>query len=159
MYSRKINKKFSLHIYNPFWDVNQYIYASQWDCSVYGSSKLAHTFMQRLDNMDLLIYPCSSFIKVCMVEFVNLQNVAYRNWILQKLAYRTGKTLQSCSETIHPYTLWYPSNFVQRRYTMISLTEPRPRATGVPGPGPLLGDRLRLPPVSYTYLLQEGPCH
>lgn len=74
------------------------IYASQWDCSVYGSSKLAHTFMQRLDNMDLLICPCSSFLKVCMVEFVNLQNVAYRNWILQKLE-KHSKIVQ------RPYTL------------------------------------------------------
>lgn len=70
------------------------IYASQWDCSVYGSSKLVHTFMQRLDNLDFLICPCSSFIKVCKVEFVNLQNVAYRNLILQKQAYRTRRTLQ-----------------------------------------------------------------
>lgn len=61
---------------------------------MYSSSKLAHTFMQRLDDMDLLICPCSSFIKVCKVEFVNLQNVAYRNLIFQKQAYRMGRTLQ-----------------------------------------------------------------
>lgn len=141
------------------------LYASQWDCSVYGSSKLVHTFMQRLDNLDCLICPCSSLKKVFKVKFV-LNTVWFAKCGLfkfdpSKTSIQDQKTLQNCSETtgIHSLTVWYPSNFVLRRYTMISLTEPRPRATGVPGPGPLLRDRLRLPPMSNTYLLQEGPCH
>lgn len=84
---------------------------------MYGSSKLAHTFMQRLDNMDLLIYPCSSFIKVCMVEFVNLQNVAYRKLDPSKTGIQDWKntpklfrdhtplhtviSLKLCPETLH----------------------------------------------------------